>query len=164
MSGHLQNTAAVNELATLLIPVNGKQLVLPNVTVAEIIAYEEPKPAEGSADGKETPNWFLGYFGLRNTDVPLVSFESINEEPFSSQSRQRRIAVLNGLVDENRLPFCGIVTEGVPRLMRVIPDEVAQDKQTKAGPAELSCVLVSGEKAAIPNVDFIQQQVLKVIG
>ena len=47
--------------------------------------------------------------------------------------------------------------------MRVLPDEVATDDEVLAGPAELSRVLVSGERAAIPHVDFIQQQVLKLV-
>ncbi|MEE8058793.1 MAG: chemotaxis protein CheW [Pseudomonadales bacterium] len=157
MSGELQSAIAVNELATLLIPVNGKQLVLPNVTVAEIILYVEPQAKD------DVPNWYLGSFSWRNTEVPLVSFEAINEEPFVSRSQGCRIAVLNGLVDSQRLPFCGFVIEGVPRLMRIMPDEVATDDEVKAGAAELSRVLVSGEKAAIPDVDFIQQEILKIL-
>ena len=157
MSGELESAIAANELATLLIPVNGKQLVLPNVSVAEIISYVEPKQKD------DVPAWYLGTFQWRNIEVPLISFEAINEEPFISQSRNRRIAVLNGLVDKDRLPFCGIVTKGVPRLMRVIPDEVAVDDNATVGSAELSRVLVSGEGAAIPDVDFIQQQLLDIL-
>lgn len=157
MSVELQSTITPNELATLLVPVNGRQLVLPNVTVAEIIPYLEPQSED------DVPNWFLGTFPWRNIAVPLISFEAINEEAFFSQSRDRRIAVLNGVVDNDRLPFCGIVTEGVPRLMRVMPDEVSVDDEIAAGPSELARVLVSGEKAAIPNVDFIQQEVIKLL-
>jgi len=157
MSAQIQATDAVNELATLLIPINGKQLVLPNVTVAEIIHFSEPVPEE------DQPNWFLGYFNWRDTQIPLVAFESINDEPFVSQGNSRRIAVLNGIIDDPKLPFCGIVTEGVPRLMRVVADEVATDSDANLGPAELSRVLVSGEKATIPNVDYIQGEVVKII-
>ncbi len=157
MSGELQSTIAANELATLLIPMSGKQLVLPNVTVAEIIPYIEPQPDE------DKPDWYLGAFNWRNIDVPLVSFEAINGGAAGSQGKDRRIAVLNGLVDNQRLPFCGIVTEGVPRLMRIMPDEVSTDEGATAGPSELSNVLVSGEKAAIPNVDFIQQEILNIL-
>ncbi|WP_101758536.1 chemotaxis protein CheW [Oceanicoccus sp. KOV_DT_Chl] len=153
MSTEVQSTIAANELATLLIPMNGKQLVLPNVSVAEIIPFVKPTAKEGS------PAWFLGYFSWRNTEVPLVSFESLNDESFQSQSVGKRIAVLNGLVDD-RLPFCAIVTEGMPRLMRVLPNEVSNDESVTIGPAELARVLVSGEEAVIPNVDFIQQQTL----
>ena len=155
MSEELQAAIVADELATLLIPVNGRQLVLPNVTVAEIIPYVEPQAKD------DVPAWHLGEFLWRNIRVPLVSFEAINEDPFVNKSRDRRIAVLNGLVDSERLPFCGIVTEGVPRLMRIMPNEVAVDEDAVAGIAELDCVLVSGERAAIPDVDFIQQKLLE---
>lgn len=156
MSAEIQPAIASNELATLLIPVSGKQLVLPNVTVAEIIPYKEPLAED------DKPDWYLGTFAWRNITVPLVSFERLNGESVG-ESRSRRIAVLNGIVDSQRLPFCAIVTEGVPRLMRVMPDEVSVDDEASAGPCEVSRVLVSGERAAIPDVDFIQQEVLKIL-
>ena len=157
MNRQVRSTIAANELATLLIPMHGKQLVLPNVTVAEVIPYVQPEPQDN------VPTWYLGTFPWRNIVVPVVSFEALNEEPFVSQSRKRRIAVLNGVVDSQRLPFCAIVTEGMPRLMRVLADEVSADEDLASGPCELGRVLVSGERAAIPNVDYIQQQVLSVI-
>jgi chemosensory pili system protein ChpC len=156
MRAELTTAAEVNELATLLIPVTGKQLVLPNVTVAEIISYVEPVAELGK------PEWYLGKFLWRNISVPLVSFEGLNQEPVAGQHRERRIAVLNGLVNNQLLPFCGIVADGVPRLMRVMSDELS-DEEAQAGPAELVRVLVSGEPAVIPNVDFIQQEILQVI-
>ncbi|MFA7554548.1 MAG: chemotaxis protein CheW [Spongiibacteraceae bacterium] len=157
MSGELQSTIAANELATLLIPVRGKQLVLPNVTVAEIIPYTEPQVES------DKPGWYLGTVSWRNISVPLVSFEVLNNQMVGSSGRQRRIAVLNGLVDNQKLPFCAIVTEGVPRLMRIMPDEVVTDEESLVGPAELTSVVVSGERASIPNVDYIQNLVLQVL-
>lgn len=157
MSGEILSTATEIELATLLIPVNGKQLVLPNVAVAEIIPYIEPEAED------DVPNWYLGKVTWRNIQVPLLSFEAINEEPFLSHSRGRRIVVLNGLVDEKRLPFCAMVSEGVPRLTRVMADEVAVDEEAETGPAEAGRVLVSGERAVIPDVDYIQNAILELL-
>lgn len=158
MNGELQQAATtISELGTLLLPVNGKQLILPNVSVAEIIPYE----AMASVD-EDMPSWFSGRLIWRTRSIPVVSFEAINDEPFVSQSRQRRIAVLNGIVDE-KLPFCGIVTEGVPRLMRIGEDEIAREDEANLGPAELCHVMVNGERATIPNVDFIQQQILTLL-
>ena len=155
MAGQLQSIAAVNEMAALLIPVNGRQLVLPNVTVAEIISYTPP------VEVKKKPAWFLGTIKWRSIDIPVVSFEMINKEKFTNQSNERRLIILNSLVDENTLPFCAFVAEGMPRLMRVMVNELANDEAIKPGPAEHSRVLVSGEVAAIPNVDFIQSEILK---
>lgn len=156
MNGQIQATKTKNEVATLLIPMNGKQLVLPNVTVAEVIPFTEPTPVE------DAPPWYLGTFQWRNLDIPLVSYEVLNGESGVTQNRSRRIAVLNGVVDNQNLPFCAMVTEGMPRLMRVMADEISADEEAEPGPCDVGRVIVNGERAVIPNVDFLQQQVLTV--
>lgn len=153
----LQTQPVITQIATLLIPVGGKQLVLPNVAVAEIIPFVEPVPED------DVPTWYLGSFTWRNTLVPLVSFEAINDEPFATRSHNRRIAILNNVIGDPTLPFCGILTEGLPRLMRLLPDEIANDEEAIVGPAEIGRVLVNGERASIPNVAYIQQQILRLL-
>ena len=157
MIAEVRTTADSNELATLLIPMADRQLVLPNVAVAEIIAFIEP------VSMSHMPDWFLGTFSWRNIDIPLVSFEIINQDREIPATRDRRIAVLNGFVNSELLPFCGVVTAGVPRLMRVNAGEVAIDEHSVPGPSESARVLVSGEPAIIPNIDYIQKQILNVI-
>lgn len=153
----IQPQPEINQIATLLTPVSGKLLVLPNVTVAEIIPFREPRAEE------DVPTWYLGRIQWRSSSVPVVSFEAINDEPFASQGRHRRIAILNNVTGDPNLPFCGIVTEGLPRLMRVMADEIVEDPDSPAGPAETLRVFVSGERAAIPDVAFIQNRVLDLV-
>ncbi len=157
MNTEVQSSINSSELATLLIPMAGQQLVLPNVTVAEIIPYISPEQEEGK------PDWFLGNISWRNSRVPLVSFEGINLQNRTITGSNRRIAVLNGLVDDQILPFCGLLIQGVPRLMRIAPNEVATVEGRFCGPATLAIVQVSGEEAVIPNVDFIQNEVMAVL-
>jgi chemosensory pili system protein ChpC len=153
----LQTQPMVTQIATLLIPVSGKHLVLPNVNVAEIIPYVQPTSED------DVPTWYLGCFTWRNIQVPLISFEAINDEPFAARGSNRRIAILNNVIGEAGVSFCGIVTEGLPRLMRLLPEEIAEDPDHPAGPAEMARVLVNGERASIPNVAFIQQQTHGVV-
>jgi chemosensory pili system protein ChpC len=157
MSGQVQSASAVNELATLLLPANGRQLVLPNVTVAEIIPYQEVEAVD------DMPEWYLGMLLWRNQKIPLVSFDTINGGAFDSQSPDQRIAVINTIIDDDRLHFFGIVTEGVPRLMRVMADEMSEDVGEMPGPAEVSRVMISGERAAIPDIDYIHNELLKLL-
>lgn len=152
-----QSQPQINQIATLLIPVSGKLLVLPNVSVAEVIPWREPVREE------DVPTWYLGRIQWRSVDVPVVSFEAINDEPFATQGRNRRIAILNNVTGDPNLPFCGIVTEGLPRLMRVMSDEIVEDTDSLRGPAEALRVFVSGERAAIPDVGYLQQKVLELL-
>lgn len=148
----------ITQLSTLLIPVSGRHLVLPNVTVAEIIPFREPV----ATAIEDVPTWFLGHFEWRSSQVPLVSFEAINDEPFAARGHNRRIAILNNVTGDSAIPFCGIVTEGLPRLQRLLADEIREDSDAAPGPAELARVYINGERASIPNVGWIQQQLLRL--
>lgn len=147
----------VTQLSTLLLPVSDRLLVLPNVTVAEIIPFREPMP------GDDVPTWFLGYFEWRSSRVPLISFEAINDEPFAGRGRNRRIAVLNNVTGDTNMPFCGLLTDGLPRLLRLAAEDIVDDSDTAPGPAELARVYINGERASVPNVGWIQQQVMRLI-
>jgi chemosensory pili system protein ChpC len=148
----------ITQLSTLLIPVSGRHLVLPNVTVAEIIPFREPTPALL----EDVPNWFLGHFEWRSSQVPLVSFEAINDEPFAARGHGRRIAILNNVTGNSLVPFCGLVTEGLPRLLRLLADEIGEDNDSAPGPAEIARVYINGERATVPNVGWIQEQLLRL--
>ena len=146
----------VTQISTLLIPISGRHLILPNVTVAEIIPFRDPIVDE------DVPTWFLGHFEWRASQVPLISFEAINDEPFAGRGYGRRIAILNNVIGDPMLPFCGIVTEGLSRLLRLAAEEIGEDNDASSGPAEIARVYINGERASIPNVTWIQQQLLRL--
>lgn len=160
MKRQLAQQSTINEISTLLVPVHGKHLVLPNVTVAEILPWHDPEPLA------EAPGWFLGMLTWRKLGVPLISFEVLNGEPTADLVPGRRIAILNSVTGDPELPFCGIVTAGVPRLLRVLADEIGVDPNPDAvsGPAERSRVLVAGERASIPDVAYVEQRVQQFRG
>lgn len=152
-SANLQQT--VSELSTFLIPVTRKYLLLPNVSVAEIISHRLPQPMD------DVPTWFLGNLDWRTRQIPLVSFEGLNDEPFQSSSGHRSIAVLNGIGTSVKLPFLAILTQSAPRMMRVSAEELAVDNQAELGPAELMVVSANGELASIPNLEYIESTILQ---
>jgi hypothetical protein len=47
--------------------------------------------------------------------------------------------------------------------MRVMADEMSADSGDQPGAAEIARVMISGERAAIPDVDYIQQAILKLL-
>lgn len=158
MNRKLKSERTESEMAALLIPVQGKQMVLPNVSVAEIIPYIAPEQVEN------VPEWFYGVITWRNLEIPLVSFEGLNSETLLKNQPGERIAVLNGLGIDEGMPFYAIVIADAPRLMRILSDEISANDAVRLGPAELQNVLVSGEDAVIPNLDYIQTEVAKYLG
>jgi chemosensory pili system protein ChpC len=154
MALQLASNNDVQDVSTLLIPVAGKTLLLPNVAIAEILEFNEPVPQS------DVPTWYLGNIGWRTLQIPLISFESVNEQAFVNRASNAKIAILNGIVDNPRLPFWGIVTQGTPRQMRITAQEIVKDESASNGPAEFMSVVVNGEAARIPDLDFIEKQLL----
>lgn len=152
----LLSNPTITELATLLIPIDGKNLILPNVSVAEILDYHSPESQE------EGPTWFLGNLKWRTLNVPLISFEAINDQPFFSQLETTKITIINGIIDNEALPFWGMLAQGSPRLMRVGAEEIIEDHSLSIGTAEIMAVNVNGEAARIPNIEWIEKQILEL--
>lgn len=145
------------DLVTMLLPVKGRNLIIPNVTVAEIVSLSNLQRRD------EAPGWIRGFIAWRGFDIPVISFEGVNEDPFAAESPELRAAVINGTSDIERLPYYGFATYATPRMMRLTPDEITSCEAPGMGPAELMAVNASGEEATIPNLAYIEEQLLKVV-
>lgn len=152
-----QTKTVPSDLATLLIPVSGNQfLLLPGITVAEVIHYEEPVPQDGK------PDWFLGTLDWRTQQIPLVAYEGLNQQP-CERSPKIHIAVLNGSEDPDALPFYAILTQATPRLLRLASEEISEDRDARSGPMDAIAARVSGEPVVIPDVQKIERAILKAM-
>lgn len=146
------------EIVTFLMPITGKYLFLPNVTVAEIIHLRAPKQPD------DMPNWYLGDIEWRGQKVPMVSFEALNDEPFQTGSRRQNIAVLNGVSDSEKLPFLAVLTQGAPRLLRISAEDIDEISDGRhSGPAELMIATANGEVASIPDMDLIERHIIDLL-
>lgn len=146
-------TPLPTELASLLIPMLDRPLLLPNVAVAEIIGYTEPE------QDFATPDWHLGTIEWRGVGIPLLSIDALNGRKIKHMGSDARIAVINGVGDHDKLPFYAFVVAGIPRLIRVYDQEIGKEEK-KTGPAESMYVQVSGEHAVILDLDFIEEKIL----
>lgn len=144
-------------ISSLYLPVDGGKLILPNVNVAEVIEYVRPEEVAG------TPDYFLGYIEWRGIRVPLLSFEQVNGSPIPDRNIQVRIAVLNSVGTDNaKLPFVAIMTQGLPRLVKVSKD-IIQSADLSESVAEHSRIRVDGEDAIIPNVEHLESLALAIV-
>ena len=143
------------QIASLLIPMVGRPLLIPNVAVAEIVSWDEPQKQEGS------PDWLLGTVDWRGVDLPVVSLERMNSSEIDDADVGQRLAVING-VGECKLPFYAISVQGLPRLVRVYPEEMSSEEPSE-DPAYDTLVMVSGERAVIPDLPGVERQLNQVI-
>jgi len=139
------------DVASLLIPTLSRPILLPNVTVAEIVPYQEPAP------NAETPDWHLGDIVWRETSIPLLSIETLNGIESTERESGARIAIMNTVSDQAKRAFYAVVVQGIPRLIRVFAEEIAaEDEPSEA--MDAMYVQVNGERAVIPDLDAIEQQ------
>lgn len=150
----LENTQ-VSEVASLLVPVVDRLLLVPTVTVAEMIPYQEP------LHDPETPDWYLGNVGWRERQVPMVSFEVMCGEAKPSYNVSCRIAILNNTGIDDSLPFLAIATQGIPRLSRVKAEEIQENEGAQLKRFELMSVSHAGETVIIPDVSALESAILE---
>ena len=134
-------------LPSLLIPMNGRPWLIPSIVVAEVIPLRQPdRPGHG-------PEWLLGWINWREQDLPLISYEKLNESGQVNIGPDARIAVINTVSGVSR--FYAVVVQGIPRLLRVDKgDPVEEPGDT--GPAEAMYVQVGGDLAVIPDLDAVE--------
>lgn len=139
---------AIGDIRGVLIPVGGQRLLLPNATVAEIIAYRDPAPAPEGA-----PAWVLGTFDWRQRSVPMVVLETLLGGTYEGYMRGR-IAVCYSLLDGKEKPYLGVVSDGIPHLVRVREEDIEPLPLSDAD-AELPLLArlrLKGEEALIPDI------------
>lgn len=146
------------EVASLLVPLAEKQLLMPNVTVAEIVPMGQISPIEGA------PDWLLGEFTWRELSVPLLSFEVINGHSRPALTGRCRVAVLNTTGLSDSLGFIALLTQGLPRLARVTPEEITERQGASCDPYDEMVVSWAGETAIIPSVARLEQAYLDFCG
>ena len=137
-------------IASLYLPVSKSQLLLPNVSVAEVVGYQEPTKQHGK------PDYFLGLVTWRGISIPLISYEVANDIDPSPRSGNARIAVINTIgKHQQKLPFFAVLTQGIPRLVKV-SEEIIKKHDRKTGKADKSIVKVDGEEAVIPDIEYLE--------
>jgi len=144
----------IQEVASLLIPLQGQSILLPNVTVAEIIPVSQVQPVENA------PAWYLGNFQWRELTVPLLSLEVLNGESVPQIHNRARFAVLNTTGLHGDLAFIALLTQGLPRLARVSEDEISEREDAENRAYDLMHVSWAGEYTLIPDITAIEQKFL----
>lgn len=122
------------DIRSVLIPVAGKQMLLPNATVAEVITYVNPDPFDS------VPEWVLGRVTWRGWRVPVISLGALAGWTGEESRSGAKIAVLKGLGGHSEMPFMALLTRGFPRLVTVTADSlesISGDESAEAdSPAE----------------------------
>ncbi|MFV8569643.1 chemotaxis protein CheW [Marinobacter sp. SBS5] len=138
-------------LSCVMVPVSNRQLLLPNVSIAEVVDLNNTKTDRG------TPDWLVGFIDWRGLSLPVISYDAANGKELVVPGGNRgRIIVINTIgPNHSELPFMALVTQGIPSQTRLTESEIKK-VEGQPGPADLMQVEVDGESAWIPNLEYLE--------
>ena len=151
-------------LPSLLLPLEGRTLLLPSSAIAEIIPFEKPKPIP------DIPRWLVGILTWRAIHIPLLYLEKMEPKVVWGEEENKQgetpdpkahIAILNRAtklqgegqnLPSNRYPFFSIVLKNVPKLHRLNEGGVKLVSVIEDDPRYLMEVKIQEDYAYIPNL------------
>jgi len=108
------------EIYSLIIPMKGKTILIPNKALAEIVPFIDSEPPPANHE-----QWHVGYLHWRGNRLPVVSYEHIYDEKFPPLERRiKMVAIINTQLGLKDAPYLGISVEGIPRLGLVSKENI----------------------------------------
>ncbi len=144
-----------DEIRGVLIQVGQERLLLPNATVAEVLAKVTVEPVEGA------PDWLPGTIQWHGWNVPLVAFARLagmGEEAVTA--RNNRVVVLKALDGGEALPYFGLLTASFPQLASVPRDSLLADASEEDLPVGVQMRVLLGEQSAmLPDLGAVERMI-----
>ena len=153
----MAETATPEEVRCVLLPIYSGQLLLPSVSITEVVGFQPPSPLKDASP----PDWLLGTFKWRQRQIPLVSFDAMVSFAAAEVGHRARVAICNALVGEEKISHIAIMLSGIPRLIRITEEAVEPlGEPGDVGPMVLRQVRINGEEEAwIPNMDGLEEAI-----
>ncbi|MFT6387049.1 MAG: chemosensory pili system protein ChpC [Cellvibrionaceae bacterium] len=155
--------ANTDEIPSLLVPMANAKLVLPTVSVAEMIPYQAPQ-ARQTVVCDTIPDWYLGNLNWRGVSVPMLSYEQLNGEPVAEILSHSQILILNNTGVDAQLPFLCMPTQGIPRLSRIAVNEISENVDAFIKEYDQMHVYVAGEQGIIPDISKLERACASMLG
>ena len=142
-----------NTVHCIIVPIERTNIVLPNTAVAEVIRFSEPEPIN------ESPEWLLGHITWQALRVPVLDYACLIGLEIDDHPTGARIMVVKSLLHGEQLPYIGLVTTGLPKLVTISAGMLVEDPNLELTTGLFSEVTVDNQQAMIPDIDHLTQLV-----
>ena len=147
-----------DEIRGVMIQVGDERLLLPNATVAEVLAKVPVEPVE------DAPDWLPGRIDWHGWQVPLVKFASLAGLQEDAAGRGNRVIVLKALGGDEALPYFGLLTASFPQLVSVPRDSLLADASEEDLPRGIQMRVLLGEQSAmLPDLELVERMVAQAL-
>lgn len=148
----------IDEVSCMLLPLKDKQLLVPNVSVAEIVPFSHLLTTASSK------NWMLGRIQWRGITLPVVCYEMLNQQTAPAPNPNARFAIINGVGGHHGLPFYALLIQGIPRQQRIQESDLQTVEAMHKGAYDAQAVTIGqDESAMIPDLDSIEEALLNIL-
>ena len=147
-----------DEIRGVMIQVCDDRLLLPNATVAEVLAKVPVEPVE------DAPDWLPGRIDWHGWQVPLVKFATLAGLQEDAAGRGNRVIVLKALGGDEALPYFGLLTASFPQLVSVPRDSLLADASEDDLPRGIQMRVLLGEQSAmLPDLELVERMVAQAL-
>lgn len=147
-----------DEIRGVMIQVGDDRLLLPNATVAEVLAKVPVEPVE------DAPDWLPGRIDWHGWQVPLVKFATLAGLQEDAAGRGNRVIVLKALGGDEALPYFGLLTASFPQLVSVPRDSLLADASEDDLPRGIQMRVLLGEQSAmLPDLELVDRMVAQAL-
>ncbi len=136
-----------SEIRSVMVPLTGTHILIPNATVAEVVGYSEPEPVAGA------PEWLLGTFLWRGWQVPVISYAALTEQAEAESTSGARLCITKSMINNERMPYIAILAQGFPRLTTITEDNLTEVPSESKPIAVAGRVIVESTEALVPDLD-----------
>lgn len=147
---------SVEELYSLLVPLNEDRLIVPRACVAEVVRLSRPEHLAGG------PDWLVGMLSWSGRNIPVVSFEAMLGRMIPETSPRSRVVVFHATNQSLEGGYYGVLTQGFPQLVRVNRDVLKPDTSVNYADNDPVVVRVKmiNEYPLIPDLEVIEERVI----
>ena len=141
------------EVRSVMVPLTGNDILIPNATVAEVISYSAPKPMD------DAPEWLLGTIVWRGWQVPVISYGRLTNVAEQENTSGARLCITKSLTNTDRMPYIAILAQGFPRLTTVTEAGLTEVPMEEGSIGVLGKVILGDREALVPDLDRVGQLV-----
>ncbi|MBL4763305.1 MAG: chemotaxis protein CheW [Gammaproteobacteria bacterium] len=142
--------AVTETVRSMLLPINGGKILLPNTVVAEVIGFSEPVQVEQPLD------FLLGTISWRSVTVPLVSLEKAFGMEVPQQNPRAQIAILYTLSGNASMPYVAVHMQGIPHAVVVDESKLVESESSLNSEFLQAEFLLNNETTLLPNLAAIE--------
>ena len=144
----------IKEIRCVVAPISQGHILVPNALMADVVTYAEPTPFDGG------PEWLLGSIDWQGWNIPSISYAGLLQLVDMEPTQKAKLMIVRSLMEQQRMPYMGILVQGIPRLTAVTPENIEETGEEDNRLGLFGRAQVENQAVLIPDMDRLAQLVI----